>query len=237
MLHSLKRQRPILAVQLACAILAASLSVPIIAAAANPLPTPATDNPKTAGTLQSAVFAGGCFWGVQGVFEHVRGVRRAIAGYSGGEKSTAQYETVSNGSSGHAESVQITFDPQQVSFGELLQIFFAVAHDPTELNRQGPDIGTQYRSSIFYVDDAQRRIAQAYVVQLDKAKIFAHPIATRIDPFKAFYPAEAYHQDFLIKNPNHPYIVINDLPKIRNLQATFPALYQGNPVEVGTLAQ
>src|SRR5436190_21354012 len=196
------------------------------------LPSPMVDNPKASGPLQTAVMAGGCFWGVQGVFEHVRGVTKVLSGYSGGEKSTAQYEMVSNGRTGHAESVQIIFDPKEVSYGELLQVYFSVAHDPTELNRQGPDTGTQYRSSIFYADDSQKRIAQAYIAQLDKARIFRTAIVTHVDPLKGFYSAEDYHQDFLIKNPQFPYIVINDIPKIQNLKKVFPAYYRGQPVTV-----
>ena len=153
------------------------------------IPAPATDNPKTAGALQTAVLSGGCFWGVQGVFEHMRGVRKVLAGYAGGASNTAEYETVSTGTTGHAESVQITFDPAQVSYGELLRVFFSVVHDPTELNRQGSDVGTQYRSDIFYLDDAQKNVAQAYIAQLNSAKAFPEPIVTRVDPYKGFYPA------------------------------------------------
>ena len=196
------------------------------------IPAPLVDNPKASGPLQTAVLAGGCFWGVQGVFEHMRGVMKVLSGYSGGEKATAQYEIVSSGRTGHAESVQIVFDPKEVSYGELLQVYFSVAHDPTELNRQGPDTGTQYRSDIFYADDSQKRIAQAYIAQLDKARIFRSAIVTRVDPLKGFYPAEDYHQDFLIKNPQFPYIVVNDIPKIQNLKKVFPAYYRGQAVTV-----
>jgi len=191
---------------------------------------PAVDNPKQAGPLQTAVLAGGCFWGVQGVFEHVRGVRKVLAGYSGGDQATAQYGTVSSGATGHAESVQVVFDPSELSFGEVLQVYFSVAHDPTQLNRQGPDSGTQYRSAIFYADDTQKRIAQSYIVQLDKSRAFAAPIVTRVDALKGFYPAEGYHQDFLLRNPHNPYIVINDLPKIRNLKQLLPEHYRDPPV-------
>jgi len=211
------------------------ISVPIngVAAEVNiAIPGPLVDNPKTAGPLQTAVIAGGCFWGVQGVFEHVRGVKKVLSGYSGGDKSTAQYEVVSTGRTGHAESVQIVFDPKEVSYGELLQVYFSVAHDPTELNRQGPDTGTQYRSNIFYADESQKKVAQAYIAQLDKARIFGRAITTRVDPLKGFYAAEDYHQDFLIKNPGFPYIVINDIPKIQNLKKVFPAYYRGQPVTV-----
>jgi len=200
------------------------------------IPAPAADIPKAAGALQTAVLSGGCFWGVQGVFEHMRGVRKVLAGYAGGAASTAEYETVSTGTTGHAESVQITFDPALVSYGELLRVFFSVVHDPTELNRQGSDVGTQYRSEIFYMDDAQKNVAQAYIAQLSSAKVFPEPIVTRVDAFKGFYPAEAYHQDFLIRNPQHPYIVYVDLPKIRNFQRVLPEYYQGQPVMVSSTA-
>ena len=222
------------------ALLAAALSVAAsggsasayAAEAATVIAAPQVDSPKVKGPLQTAVFSGGCFWGVQGVFEHVRGVRQVISGYAGGEKNTADYETVSGGSTGHAESVQISFDPAEVSYGELLQVFFSVAHDPTQLNRQGPDSGTQYRSNIFTVDDSQKNIAQAYIAQLDRAHAFPAKIVTRVDPFKGFYPAEGYHQDFLLRNPTHPYIVYNDLPKIDNLKRIFPAKYNEKPVTV-----
>jgi len=195
------------------------------------VPPPAFDTPKLQGDLQTAVLAGGCFWGVEGVYEHVRGVRDVKSGYAGGTKQTAQYRTVSGGDTGHAESVQIVFDPSQISYGELLQIFFSVAHDPTQLNRQGPDYGTQYRSAVFYADDVQKDIATRYIAQLDAAKIYSRPIVTRVDPLKGFYPAEGYHQDFVAKNPYHPYIVVNELPKIRNLEVMFPAFYRGQPAE------
>jgi peptide-methionine (S)-S-oxide reductase len=197
------------------------------------LPAPAVDNPKETGRLQTAVLAGGCFWGMQGVFEHVRGVRAVLAGYSGGSSRTAQYEDVGTGKTGHAESVQITFDPKQLTYGELLQIYFSVAHDPTELNRQGPDVGNQYRSTIFYADDGQRHIAESYIAQLGKEKSFAQPIVTTLDPMKGFYPAENYHQDFYLKNPTYPYIVVNDLPKIRSLKQLFPDYYSDSPATVG----
>lgn len=201
-----------------------------------PIPAPAADNPKAAGALQTAVLSGGCFWGVQGVFEHMRGVRKVLAGYAGGASNTAEYETVSTGTTGHAESVQITFDPALVSYGELLRVFFSVVHDPTELNRQGGDVGTQYRSDIFYMDDAQKNVAQAYIAQLNGAKVFPEPIVTRVDAYKGFYPAEAYHQDFLIRNPQYPYIVYVDLPKIRNFQRVLPEYYEGQPVMVSSAA-
>jgi peptide-methionine (S)-S-oxide reductase len=184
------------------------------------------------GAMETAVLAGGCFWGVQGVFEHVRGVQKVVAGYAGGAESTAQYETVSSGSTGHAESVKITFDPAQVSYGQLLQIAFSAVYDPTLLNRQGPDVGTQYRSAIFYSDESQKHIAEAYSAQLDQLHVFPKPIVTRVDPLKGFYPAENYHQDYLVHNPTAPYIAINDLPKVENFRRTFPELYSGRPVLV-----
>jgi peptide-methionine (S)-S-oxide reductase len=196
------------------------------------IPAPTLDNPKAAGPVQTAVLAGGCFWGVQGVFEHLKGVKRVLSGYAGGEKPTADYETVSGGRTGHAESVEIRFDPRQVTYGEILHVYFSVAHDPTQLNRQGPDSGTQYRSSVFYVDENQKNIAQAYVAQLDKSGNFGRPIVTRIDPLKGFYAAEKYHQDFLLDNPTYPYIVINDLPKIHNFQKLLPDLYQPKAMTV-----
>jgi peptide-methionine (S)-S-oxide reductase len=191
---------------------------------------PALDNPKASGTPQTAVLAGGCFWGVQGVFEHVRGVQNVVAGYAGGDRSSAQYETVSSGVTGHAESVKITFDPAAISYGQILQIAFSVVHDPTQLNRQGPDVGTQYRSAIFYADETQKRIAEAYISQLDKAHAFPRAIVTRVDPLKGFFPAEGYHQDYLIHNPNAPYIAMYDIPKVENFKRMFPDLYSGRPV-------
>jgi peptide-methionine (S)-S-oxide reductase len=191
---------------------------------------PTVDNPKQSGPAQTAVLAGGCFWGVQGVFEHVRGVQKVVAGYAGGERSTATYETVSTGTTGHAESVKITFDPAQISYGQLLQVAFSVVHDPTQLNRQGPDVGQQYRSAIFYTDDTQKRIAQAYIAQLDQSHAFPRPIVTRVDPLKSFYVAEDYHQDYLVHNPTVPYIVFNDLPKVENFKRMFPDLYSGHAV-------
>jgi peptide-methionine (S)-S-oxide reductase len=193
---------------------------------------PSIDNPKIAGPAQTAVLAGGCFWGVQGVFEHVRGVQKVVAGYAGGERGTAHYETVSFGTTGHAESVQITFDPAVVSYGQLLQIGFSVVFDPTLPNRQGPDVGSQYRSAIFYADDAQKHIAEAYIAQLDQSHVYRKPIVTRVDPLKGFYPAEKHHQDYLAYNPTDPYIAFNDLPKIENLRRTFPESYSGQPVLV-----
>ncbi|HEX3913929.1 MAG TPA: peptide-methionine (S)-S-oxide reductase MsrA [Steroidobacteraceae bacterium] len=191
---------------------------------------PAVDNPKAAGRMQTAVLAGGCFWGVQGVFEHVRGVRKVIAGYAGGKRSTADYKSVGTGRTGHAESVKIIFDPAKISYGQLLQIAFSVVYDPTQLNRQGPDVGTQYRSVIFYADDDQKRIAQAYIAQLDQTHAFARPIVTQIDPLNGFYEAEGYHQDYLIHNPSDLYIATYDVPKVENLKRAFPELYSGQPV-------
>jgi peptide-methionine (S)-S-oxide reductase len=190
------------------------------------LPGPAVDENR-AQKSETVVLAGGCFWGVQAVFDAVRGVSSAISGYAGGSKSTAQYEIVSTGTTGHAESVQITFDPSQVTFGQLLKIYFSVAHDPTELNRQGPDEGTQYRSEIFYTSDEQKHIAEAYIQQLTDAKVFRSRIVTKVAPLQAFYPAEAYHQNYVARNPHQPYVAYNDLPKLTNLHAEFPELLKG----------
>ena len=197
---------------------------------------PAIDNPKAAGPSQTIVLSGGCFWGVQGVFEHVHGVQRVVAGYAGGARNTADYGTVSTGTSGHAESVQVSFNPAQVSLGEILQVFFSVVHDPTELNRQGPDVGTQYRSEIFYSDATQKKIADSYIAQLNAAHAFARPVVTRADSLPGFYPAEDYHQDFLVHNLKYPYIVYNDLPKIENLKRLFPEEYVGQPVLLSNVA-
>jgi len=192
------------------------------------IPNPAVDAPvATRKGEQIAVVAGGCFWGIQAVFQHVKGVINATSGYSGGAANTAQYESVSTGDTGHAESVKITYDPSQITYGQLLRVFFSVAHDPTQLNRQGPDSGTQYRSAVFYNSDEQKRIAEAYIAQVDKARVFARPIVTQVVPLKAFYPAEAYHQDYAVNHPNNPYIVYNDAPKVAHLQQHFPELYVG----------
>jgi len=198
------------------------------ASPAGAVPAPAQDAPRaaTAGQ-QTAVVSGGCFWGVQAVFQHVKGVISATSGYTGGSAKTAEYEIVSTGETGHAESVQIVYDPSQITYGELLRVFFSVAHDPTELNRQGPDQGTQYRSSIFYTNDEQKHIAEAYIAQLDKAKVFPSKIVTQIVPLQAFYPAEAYHQNYATLHPNQPYIVFNDAPKVAQLRQEFPDLYTG----------
>jgi peptide-methionine (S)-S-oxide reductase len=198
-------------------------------------PPPALDEQTNGKTSEVAVIAGGCFWGVQGVFQHVAGVANAVSGYAGGDQATAHYEMTSSGTTGHAESIQITYDPRKITYGRILQVYFSVAHDPTELNRQGPDEGTQYRSTIFPVNDEQARVAKAYIAQLDSARVFQAPIATTIEPGKTFYRAEDYHQDFLAKNPGYPYIVFNDLPKIANLKRLFPALYRPDPVLVGAV--
>lgn len=196
------------------------------------LPAPALDEPAATAKTETAILAGGCFWGVQGVFQHVEGVTNAVSGYAGGEADTAQYERVTSGATGHAESVRITYDPAKISYGRLLQIYFSVAHDPTQLNRQGPDRGTQYRSAIFPVNDDQAKVAKAYIDQLGQAKLFEADIVTKIEPNHVFYPAEAYHQDYLTLNPTQPYIVYNDLPKVDNLKRLFPALYRDDPLLV-----
>jgi peptide-methionine (S)-S-oxide reductase len=200
------------------------------------LPLPAVSEPASTASSETVVFAGGCFWGVQGVFEHVKGVTRAVSGYAGGHVANPDYEQVSSGDTGHAESVRVTFDPAQVSYGTLLRIFFSVALDPTQKDRQGPDTGTQYRSELFVSGPEQERVAKAYVAQLEAAHVFSRPIATRIDPAGPFYPAEAYHQDYLDLHPDQPYIAINDIPKVQALQALFPDRWQPTPVRVGRLA-
>jgi peptide-methionine (S)-S-oxide reductase len=194
---------------------------------------PAFDPPSSAKT-ETAVLAGGCFWGMQAVFEHVKGVKSVLAGYSGGDPANPSYEQVSTETTGHAESVKIVYDPAKVSYGKLLQVYFSVAHNPTQLNYQGPDHGTSYRSNIFYTTAAQKKVAEAYIKQLADAKSFDNPIVTRIDAFKAFYPAEDYHQDFLIKNPAYPYIVVNDAPKLVNFKRLLPDLYSDTPVRVAS---
>jgi peptide-methionine (S)-S-oxide reductase len=197
------------------------------------LPAPLLDDVRLAGKPQTAVLAGGCFWGMQAVFEHLKGVGRVLAGYSGGTAATAHYALVGGGTTGHAESVQITFDPGQLSYGDILRVYFAVAHDPTELDRQGPDQGVRYRSEIFYADARQQAIAQAYIAQLQRAGIFPLPIVTQLAPLRGFYRAEDYHQDFLVHNLDYGYIVQNDLPKIANLQRLYPQLYRDQPMLVG----
>ena len=199
------------------------------------IPAPALDEPA-AGNSETAVFAGGCFWGVQGVFQHVTGVKNAVSGYAGGEAATAHYRVVGSGATGHAEAVAVTFDPEKISYGKLLQIYFSVAHDPTQLNRQGPDTGTQYRSTIFPEDAAQAEVAKAYIDQLGKAGVFDGKIVTTIEPGRAFYPAEDYHQDYLTLNPRQPYIVYNDMPKIENLKRLFPSVWRNDPVLVSEVA-
>ena len=200
------------------------------------IPPPAAEQPANAAaapaTQEKAVIAGGCFWGVQAVFQHVKGVSNAVSGYAGGQANTANYNAVSSGRTGHAEAVEITYDPKQVSYGQLLQIYFSVAHDPTQLNRQGPDHGTQYRSAVFPANDSQRKVAEAYIAQLNKTGVYPKPLATTIEPLQAFYPAEDYHQDYLVRNPNSMYIVINDVPKVENLAKTFPDAWRDKPVLV-----
>ena len=199
------------------------------------IPAPTLDDTTApVAATEVAVLAGGCFWGVQGVFQHVKGVTSAVSGYAGGDKRTAHYETISSGTTGHAESVQVTFDPRQITYGRILQIYFSVAHDPTQLNRQGPDTGTQYRSAIFTENEEQARIAKAYIVQLNKAGVFNATIATKVTQLQGFYAAENYHQNFLVAHPNHPYIVINDKPKIENLRRIYPDIYRADPVLVAT---
>jgi peptide-methionine (S)-S-oxide reductase len=188
-------------------------------------PDPAVDIPASAAQgKQTAVLAGGCFWGVEAVFEHLKGVTNVVSGFAGGDKSTAQYETVSTGKTGHAESVKITYDPAQITYGQLLKVYFSVAHNPTELNRQGPDSGTQYRSAIFYMNDDQKKVAEAYIQQLENGNVFSRRIVTQVVPFRGFYAAESYHQHFLDNNPNNPYIMYNDLPKLAQLKKQYPQM-------------
>jgi peptide-methionine (S)-S-oxide reductase len=197
------------------------------ASAAQPFPDPTMDVPASAETgNQTAVLAGGCFWGIEGLYERVKGVKDVVSGFAGGEKNTAHYEMVSEGNTGHAESVKVTFDPKQVTYAQLLKIFFSVGHDPTELNRQGPDTGTQYRSAVFYQDEDQKKVAEAYIQQLNEAHVFSKKIVTQVVPLKGFYAAEAYHQHFLMNNPTYPYIVVNDLPKIAALKKQYPQMYK-----------
>lgn len=202
------------------------------------IPPPAQDVPPAAEAgPQRAILAGGCFWGVQGVYQHVEGVRRAVSGYSGGTAPTATYERVSGGGTGHAESVEITYDPAQVSYGALLHIFFSVVHDPTQLNRQGPDMGPQYRSAVFATTPEQLKAAQSYVAQLDAARVFGRPIVTRLEGAPSFFPAESYHQDFMVENPRHPYIAFHDQPKLAQLKRLFPECYRDEPVRVKATAR
>ena len=198
------------------------------------IPPPAVDAPPSDG-LQTAVLAGGCFWGVQGVYQHTAGVVNAVSGYAGGTKATADYQTVSSGSTGHAESVSVRYDPKKISYGKILQIFFSVVHDPTQLNRQGPDSGTQYRSAIFTSSDEQKKVAEAYIAQLDAAKVFRKRIVTKVGALQGFYPAEDYHQDYLTLHPNQPYIAFNDIPKVENLKKLFAANYLEKPTLVSSV--
>jgi peptide-methionine (S)-S-oxide reductase len=198
------------------------------------IPAPAADLPASDGA-QTVVVAGGCFWGVQGVFQHTAGVVSAVSGYAGGSKSTAEYDVVSTGATGHAESVQIKYDPKKISYGKILQIFFSVVHDPTQLNRQGPDSGTQYRSAIFTTSTEQKKVADAYIAQLDAAKVYRKPIVTKVGPLEGFYPAEAYHQDYLTLHPNQPYIAYNDIPKVENLKKVFAENYIEKPTLVSNV--
>jgi len=215
-----------------CAILLALMFAGVTASSAadrgGAFPQPAVDaSLATAKSEQTAVVSGGCFWGIQAVFQHVKGVINATSGYAGGSAKTAQYETVSTGETGHAESVKITYDPSQITYGQLLRVFFSVAHDPTQLNRQGPDEGTQYRSAIWYANDEQKRFAEAYIAQLEKAKVFPGRIVTQVVPLNGFYPAEGYHQNYAANHPYDPYIVYNDAPKVEHLREQFPGLYTG----------
>ena len=224
------------AVALILAAAGAVAAVPSFAEEGIVVPRPALDERAPAGALEVAVLAGGCFWGVQGVFQHVDGVTSAVSGYAGGDAATAHYRVVGSGRTGHAEAVEVSFDPAKISYGESLQFYFSAAHDPTELNRQGPDVGTLYRSTIFARDEAQAKVAAAYVAQLDKAGVYDAPIATTIEPGRDFYPAEDYHQDYLTLNPTAPYIVYNDLPKLANLKRLFPAAWRDDPVLVSEAA-
>jgi len=224
---------PALIVVALVALLAVRLGVfPSAAETARILPAPALDEPAGQASSATIVLAGGCFWGVQGVFQHVEGVTSAVSGYAGGEQATAEYEKVGRGWTKHAEAVRVIYDPRKVSLGRLLQIYFSVAHDPTELDRQGPDVGPQYRSTIFPTNDAQAKVAKAYIEQLDQAKVFDAKIATTIEPGRTFYPAEGYHQDYLTLHPNQPYIVFNDLPKVESLKRLFADSWRAEPVLV-----
>ena len=218
-----------------CIVLGAATLSP---AAGKPLrlPPPAADLPASGGT-RSVVLAGGCFWGTQGMFEHVRGVRRVVAGYAGGEAATAHYEMVGSGQTGHAESIRIEYDPRQISYGQILQLFFSAAHDPTQVDAQGPDEGSQYRSAIFVANQEERQVAERYIAQLDASGAFHHPIATKLEPLHGFYPAEGYHQDYLIHHPDSMYIVMNDLPKISALHSLYPDLYRDRPVTTTAAAE
>ncbi|MGC1557475.1 MAG: peptide-methionine (S)-S-oxide reductase MsrA [Methylovirgula sp.] len=223
----------VFALTICTGLLAAGAAVwPVARSAAQPaVPAPAIDEPNTAST-ETAVIAGGCFWGVQAVFQHVKGVSEALSGYSGGARDTAHYQLVGTGETGHAESVRIRFDPRVISYGKILQLYFSVAMNPTELNRQGPDVGSQYRSEIFVANDAQRRVAEAYVAQLNKSGVFSRPVVTRVGSLKGFYPAEGYHQNFAALHPDNGYIAYNDLPKLDALRHLYPNLYRAAPTLV-----
>jgi peptide-methionine (S)-S-oxide reductase len=211
----------------ALVLIGTSMACSTATASSTSIPDPDLDAPlASAKGEQIAVLAGGCFWGVEAVFEHVKGVKDVKSGYAGGAAAAAQYEKVSTGTTGHAESVRVAYDPSQISYGQLLKVFFSVAHNPTELNRQGPDTGTQYRSAIFYANEEQKLIAQAYIEQLNKAKVFPRPIVTQVGSLESFHEAEAYHQDYLVHHPDEPYIVINDMPKVENLRKQLPGLYK-----------
>jgi peptide-methionine (S)-S-oxide reductase len=225
MVHPITRGIALLAIPLAIVLFGTRLMsgrTPV----ATPLPNPMLDAARGPGGDETAVFAGGCFWGVEAVFEHLKGVKSAVSGYAGGSVASPTYEEVSTGTTGHAESVRVVFDPSVISYGELLKVFFSVAHDPTQRNRQGPDVGTQYRSAIFYVTDEQKRIAEGYIQQLTNAKTFGRPIVTEVTRLGTFNVAEDYHQDYLAHHPDQPYIVINDAPKLKHLQKQFPELYR-----------
>jgi peptide-methionine (S)-S-oxide reductase len=247
MIESLTREKRITLVRSAVLasvlLIAAGATIALRGSAAevsDMIPPPAVDEQAAAGapaaTSEVAVLAGGCFWGVQGVFQHVNGVTSAVSGYAGGEQKTAHYQMVGTGTTGHAESVRITFDPGKISYGRILQIYFSVAHDPTQLNRQGPDVGTQYRSAIFPANAEQARVAKAYIAQLNQARVYDAAIVTKIEPGRDFYAAEDYHQDYMTLHPGQPYIVYNDLPKIDNLKKLFPDLYRADPVLVAARA-
>ena len=226
------RRPALLSLFAATTVLTLAFAVPSRAAEdAVVIPAPAVDAAPASG-IQTAVIAGGCFWGVQGVFQHTAGVVNAVSGYAGGSKATADYHTVSSGTTGHAESVEIKYDPKKISYGKILQIYFSVAHDPTQLNRQGPDSGTQYRSAIFTTSDEQKKVAEAYIAQLNGARVFSKPIVTKVGALEAFYPAEAYHQDYLTLHPSQPYIAYNDIPKVENLKKLFADNYIEKPTLV-----
>ena len=228
-------RRSLCAAAIGALAIAAFAAAPSLAAEdAVVIPAPTADA-QAAGGIQTAVIAGGCFWGVQGVFQHTAGVVNAVSGYAGGSKNTADYSTVSSGSTGHAESVEIKYDPSKISYGKILQIFFSVAHDPTQLNRQGPDSGTQYRSAIFTTTDEQKKVAEAYIAQLNAAKVYKKPIVTKVGPLEGFYPAEAYHQDYLTLHPSQPYIAYNDLPKVEALKKIFAENYIEKPTLVSSV--